>query len=60
MLRPGRLDKLLYVPLPTAEEREDILITLSKKIPVEANIDFKKIATDPRCQRFRFISYFIN
>jgi len=25
MLRPGRLDKLLYVPLPTPEERAQIL-----------------------------------
>ena len=25
MLRPGRLDKLLYVPLPTNEERLSIL-----------------------------------
>ena len=27
MLRPGRLDKLLYVPLPTAEDRISILKT---------------------------------
>jgi len=25
MLRPGRLDKLLYVPLPTKEDRFQIL-----------------------------------
>jgi ribosome biogenesis ATPase len=25
MLRPGRLDKLLYVPLPTNEDRHSIL-----------------------------------
>ena len=30
MLRPGRLDKTLYVGLPNEEDREDILRTLTK------------------------------
>ena len=30
MLRPGRLDKTLYVGLPNEEDREDILKTLTK------------------------------
>ena len=34
MLRPGRLDKLLYVPLPDKSAREDILKTLIRKIPI--------------------------
>lgn len=34
MCRPGRLDKLLYVDLPTAAERLDILRTLTKKTPL--------------------------
>ena len=34
MLRPGRLDKLLYVPLPTKEDRQQILETLTKKAPI--------------------------
>ncbi|KAJ2299136.1 Ribosome biogenesis ATPase rix7 [Coemansia sp. RSA 2706] len=34
MLRPGRLDKLLYVELPTPAERTEILRTLSKKTPL--------------------------
>lgn len=29
MLRPGRLDKLLYVPLPTKEDRLQILKTVT-------------------------------
>lgn len=32
MLRPGRLDKLLYVPLPTREERGGILEALAKGV----------------------------
>lgn len=34
MCRPGRLDKLLYVDLPTAEERVEILRTLLRKTPL--------------------------
>jgi ribosome biogenesis ATPase len=34
MVRPGRLDKLLYVDLPSAEERAEILRTLMRKVPL--------------------------
>lgn len=35
MLRPGRLDKHIYCPVPNQEEREEILKVLSKKINFE-------------------------
>lgn len=50
MLRPGRLDKLLYVELPTPAERLDILTKLSKKTPLAVDISLKEIADDPRCE----------
>ncbi|KAH7911530.1 P-loop containing nucleoside triphosphate hydrolase protein [Hygrophoropsis aurantiaca] len=34
MVRPGRLDKLLYVDLPNALERVEIVRTVSRKIPL--------------------------
>lgn len=34
MCRPGRLDKLLYVDLPGADERVDILRTMARKVPL--------------------------
>jgi ribosome biogenesis ATPase len=34
MLRPGRLDKLLYVPLPTKMDRFSILETVTRKLPL--------------------------
>ncbi|KZT19796.1 AAA-domain-containing protein [Neolentinus lepideus HHB14362 ss-1] len=37
MCRPGRLDKLLYVDLPSAEERVEIIRTVSKKIPLQGH-----------------------
>ncbi|KAF9954845.1 hypothetical protein BGZ72_004245 [Mortierella alpina] len=52
MLRPGRLDKLLYVQLPTMEERLDILLTLSKKTPLGPDVQMDMIASDERCENF--------
>ena len=34
MLRPGRLDKLLYVPLPEKTERAEILKTITAQMPL--------------------------
>ncbi|CAG8438742.1 9729_t:CDS:10, partial [Diversispora eburnea] len=44
MMRPGRLDKLLYVELPTELERLEILKTLSKKTPLSNNVSLENIA----------------
>jgi len=44
MLRPGRLDKLLYVPLPTAENRADILKTCARNSPLADDVDLREIA----------------
>jgi len=34
MVRPGRLDKLLYVDLPSPDERAEIVRTLCRRIPL--------------------------
>ncbi|KAJ6264321.1 hypothetical protein Dda_0466 [Drechslerella dactyloides] len=52
MLRPGRLDKALFVALPIAEERLDILKKLTTKMPLDGTIDLWKIADDNRCKNF--------
>ncbi|CAG8609439.1 5962_t:CDS:2, partial [Ambispora gerdemannii] len=52
MIRPGRLDKLLYVELPTPAERHEILKTLTKKTPLSLDVDLKNIAEDSRCEGF--------
>ena len=38
MLRPGRLDKLLYVPLPTNDDRLQILETITRSLPISSDI----------------------
>ncbi|EER06132.1 AAA ATPase, putative [Perkinsus marinus ATCC 50983] len=43
ILRPGRLGRLLYVPLPDEPGRADILATLLKKLPVSDDVDVKEL-----------------
>ena len=50
MLRPGRLDKLLLVPLPSPEDRCSILKTVTKHTPLDPAINLNAIALDPRCE----------
>lgn len=52
MLRPGRLDKLCYVPLPTASERVEILRTHLRKVPCADDVDVHALAHDERADRY--------
>lgn len=38
-MRPGRLDRIVYVPLPEAETRKQILELQLKKMPVCKDLD---------------------
>merc|ERR1711988_598391 len=46
MLRPGRLDRLLFVPLPSEVGRLEILRTHSSKLPLADDVDLPSIARD--------------
>lgn len=52
LLRGGRLDKQLYVPLPDAGDRFMILKALTRKMPLEADVDLKQLASSERCEGF--------
>jgi ribosome biogenesis ATPase len=52
MLRPGRLDKLLYVPLPTAPERVSILKALAVKVALAADVDLAAIGGSGRAEGY--------
>lgn len=52
LLRPGRLGKLIYVPLPSPEERCLILKALVRKKPVDESVDLNAIALMPACESF--------
>lgn len=44
LLRPGRLDQLLYIPLPDLPARQNILNATLKKTPMASNINLNFIA----------------
>jgi ribosome biogenesis ATPase len=52
MLRPGRLDKLLYVPLPDPDERAAIVRTVVARTPLAPGVDLAAVARSDRCQGF--------
>ncbi|XP_025202664.1 nuclear valosin-containing protein-like [Melanaphis sacchari] len=55
VLRPGRLDKVLYVGLPDEEGRVDILkaVTKNRKKPVLADdVDLEAIGKNEKCSHF--------
>uniref|UniRef100_A0A671VGR5 Nuclear VCP like n=1 Tax=Sparus aurata TaxID=8175 RepID=A0A671VGR5_SPAAU len=55
VLRPGRLDKTLYVGLPPPADRHAILLTITKggtKPPLEQDVCLEEIASDERCDCF--------
>ncbi|CAN6461201.1 unnamed protein product [Victoria cruziana] len=44
LLRPGRLGKLIFVPLPSSVERTSILKTLSRKRPISPDVNFDELS----------------
>lgn len=44
LLRPGRLDRLLFCDFPSKHERFDILTVLSRKLPLASDVDLEAIA----------------
>ena len=43
MLRPGRLDRLIHIPVPNKEARASIFSIYTKKMSIEKGINFKAI-----------------
>jgi SpoVK/Ycf46/Vps4 family AAA+-type ATPase len=52
MLRPGRLDKLLYVPLPDANGRASILRASTRSTPLGPDVDLARVGADQRAVGF--------
>ncbi|MGW0039115.1 AAA family ATPase [Gordonia sp. NPDC003376] len=46
LLRPGRLERLVFVPPPDAAARGDILRTAGKSVPLADDIDLDDLAAD--------------
>nr|BAT25230.1 host cell division cycle protein [Nitzschia sp. IriIs04] len=52
MMRPGRLDKLLYVPLPTPNDRVSILKAISGKVNLGPDVDLDTIGRSARADGY--------
>ncbi|KAK7841900.1 cell division control protein 48 like protein c [Quercus suber] len=52
ILRPGRFGKLLYVPLPSPDERGLILKALGRKKPIDASVDLSALGRMEACENF--------
>jgi transitional endoplasmic reticulum ATPase len=46
LMRPGRLERLVFVPPPDAAARADILRTASRSVPLAADVDLTALAAD--------------
>lgn len=46
LLRPGRLERLVYVPPPDAEARAAILRAASRTVPLDPDVDIAALAAD--------------
>ncbi|MFW5685644.1 MAG: ATP-dependent metallopeptidase FtsH/Yme1/Tma family protein, partial [Spirochaetota bacterium] len=45
LLRPGRFDRQVTIPMPTKSEREEILIVHAREKPMDPSVDLGKVAT---------------
>jgi hypothetical protein len=52
LLRPGRLDKSLYVQLPNPMGRARILEACARRSPLADDVDLSNIAFRPECKGF--------
>ncbi|MFD4404046.1 AAA family ATPase [Nocardia sp. NPDC058499] len=46
LLRPGRLERLVFVPPPDAQAREAILQTAGRSVPLTESVDLTRLAAD--------------
>ncbi len=44
LLRPGRFDRIIYVPPPDKETRKEIFKIHTRKVPLAEDVDFDKLA----------------
>jgi transitional endoplasmic reticulum ATPase len=46
LLRPGRIDRMIYVPPPNSSERLQILTIYTRNMPLEETVDLRKISLE--------------
>lgn len=48
LMRPGRFDRLMYVPAPNPAERHDILRRITRSMPLAADVDLALLGRETR------------
>lgn len=46
LLRPDRIDRIIYVPYPSLEARKEVLKVHSKNVPLSTNVSLEEIAKE--------------
>lgn len=46
LLRPGRMERLVFVEPPDAQARKDILTTAARSVPLDADVDLDALAAE--------------
>ena len=59
LMRPGRLDQLIYIPLPDFESRLSILRSVLRKSPLSKDVDIAYLASQVRLLTYVFINQII-
>jgi AAA family ATPase len=57
LMRPGRLDRILYVGPPDQKDREEILKIRTRTMSVEPDLNIKEIARIVSCCHFALYLY---
>eukprot|EP01124_Arcella_intermedia_P005495 TRINITY_DN1324_c0_g2_i1.p1 TRINITY_DN1324_c0_g2~~TRINITY_DN1324_c0_g2_i1.p1 ORF type:complete len:790 (+),score=188.92 TRINITY_DN1324_c0_g2_i1:842-3211(+) len=52
LLRPGRLDRLIYIPLPDPQARISILVTCARKVPLDEGVKIEELALSDSCNGY--------
>jgi len=45
LMRPGRLDRLVYVPLPDSSTRQDIFAIRLADVPLSGDVNMEELVT---------------
>lgn len=57
MLRPGRIDRILYVGPPNLDSRREIFKIQLKKMACDPDVDIEEIAQKVKINWFEFIGF---
>lgn len=55
LMRPGRLDQLIYIPMPDHDSRLSILKAVLRKTPISKDVDLEYLSAQVCCLDYFFL-----